>query len=773
MLARTPGTRLTPSWFERLKDQIFSQLGWLDLVVGLAVAAVLAALCVEYSGWRIPRYRAGDRAEQSWAAPREYLLRDDQATELKKAQAVGSVRPVFDLDPNIEAAVVAELRASFSRGRELLARLEQDRAARPAGRADLLRQLQPVFAQIKSDRVLDMLREQGLSKPLEDQLVAAVRQAYGVGVANTRDHVSRFETRGLVLRDIVSGEEQTVTDVSTIRDLRQARSALRQSEAALARFFERDRREIVQFVETLVLPNVAYNISETETRRRRASQQVDPVVVRIVKGKALVRRAEQLTAGQAGLLEQIWELERPARHWARWLGIFLLVGALLYLLWRYFIFHQTRHRKIRNHYVLVTLVLAGTLAISRLVIFVATVVAQSLSSETLTAPIELYYFIPAAFGAMLVMLLVDAQVAIFFSIISSLLLGVQTGSLYLLTYSVVGSLASIYSLNQYRERSALIRAGTVVGLANIFSIVAFDMISNAARSELLSLQSVGGLVSGLLAAMLASLVLPILESIFNITTDIRLLELSNLNKPILRKLALEAPGTYHHSILVGTLGEAAAEAIGANSLLVRVGAYYHDIGKIRKPEYYVENQAYCGNKHETLSPSMSSLIIASHVRDGLEMAEELKIPQKIRDMIPQHHGTKLMTYFYQKARDEVGDKSPELNESDFRYPGPKPQSKEAAILMIADQVEAASRTLADPNPDQVRELIKRLINTTIEDGQLDECDITIKELDLMIDGFQRILSGIFHHRITYPGYDFNKGVKAAPQTAAAENSRVQ
>jgi putative nucleotidyltransferase with HDIG domain len=209
---------------------------------------------------------------------------------------------------------------------------------------------------------------------------------------------------------------------------------------------------------------------------------------------------------------------------------------------------------------------------------------------------------------------------------------------------------------------------------------------------------------------------------------------------------------------VGTLSEAAAEAVEANSLLARVGAYYHDIGKLRKPEYYVENQIYIGNKHEDLSPNMSSLILASHVKDGLALADEISLTPAVRDLIPQHHGTKLMMYFYQKAKQASEGENREVNEEDFRYPGPKPQSREAAILMLADQVEAASRTLQDPGPRQIRELIRRLIQATIEDRQFDECDITTRDLNQITSAFERVITGMYHHRIEYPGFDFNKQV---------------
>jgi putative nucleotidyltransferase with HDIG domain len=262
-------------------------------------------------------------------------------------------------------------------------------------------------------------------------------------------------------------------------------------------------------------------------------------------------------------------------------------------------------------------------------------------------------------------------------------------------------------------------------------------------------------ISAMLSAAIASVLSPFLEWWFNITTDIKLLELSNLDLPVLRQLALEAPGTYHHSIVMGTIAEAAAEKVGANPVFLRVAALYHDIGKIRKSEYYVENQREF-NKHDTLNPRMSALVIINHVKEGLEVAKMLRLPSEIADMVPQHHGTRLITYFYKKAKDMENPEMEEVKEEDYRYPGPKPQSKEGAILMLADATEAASRTLTDPSPMRIRNMVNTLFRAIFEDGQLDESNLTMKDLNIIADAFVRKLESVFHHRIAYPGYEFNK-----------------
>jgi cyclic-di-AMP phosphodiesterase PgpH len=246
--------------------------------------------------------------------------------------------------------------------------------------------------------------------------------------------------------------------------------------------------------------------------------------------------------------------------------------------------------------------------------------------------------------------------------------------------------------------------------------------------------------------------LPFFETLFDIATDIKLLELLDPNQPLLKELVYKSPGTYHHSIVIGNLAEAAAESIGENPLLARVGAYYHDVGKIRKPEYFIENQRIAENKHDRLMPSMSSLIIASHVKDGVEVAREHKLPSEVIEIIQQHHGTSLITYFYQKAKDL--QPYVKIAEEDYRYPGPRPGTKVAAIVMLSDSVEAASRTLEDPTPQRIQALTNSVITRIFLDDQLSMCDLTLKDLRVIARSFNLILTGIFHHRIDYPGKEF-------------------
>jgi len=322
-------------------------------------------------------------------------------------------------------------------------------------------------------------------------------------------------------------------------------------------------------------------------------------------------------------------------------------------------------------------------------------------------------------------------------------------SLVMALYFLVGSLVGAYMLTYCTQRSRIIKAGVIVGLSNAFLILCFKLM----EGTLFATEAIGDLLYGTLGGILSGVIVagltPLVEAVFNYTTDIKLLELANLDHPALRELILRAPGSYHHSIVVSSLSEAAAKSIHCNPLLARVSAYFHDIGRIRVPQYFVENQGG-ESLHERLSPRLSSLIIGSHVKEGAEIARKYRLPHPIVDVILQHHGTSLIKYFYEKAKEKERPDIDPVKEGDFRYPGPRPQTREAGIVMLADAVEAACRSLTDPTPAQITGTVSKIIEGIFSDGQLDECMLTLRDLHEISSTFHRVLSGIFHRRVDYP-----------------------
>ncbi len=396
----------------------------------------------------------------------------------------------------------------------------------------------------------------------------------------------------------------------------------------------------------------------------------------------------------------------------------------------------------------VILVVLGTVRLGEML-------ATSVSFHSPHLPLRsLMYAAPGALAGVLLAVLFNARLAFAGSLAVSILATFMMGGsgpprfeFFLFTF--MGCLVGAFGIVGQQERTGFFKAGALVAVANAVTLLGFRLLYGFDPAWPYELAA--GLANGLIVGILATGLLPLLEYLFDAATDFKLLELANLNQPLLKHLILTAPGTYHHSIVVGTLAEAAAEAIGANPLLCRVGAHYHDIGKVKKPGYFIENHRGASSRHAKLAPHLSSLVVMSHVRDGVELAEAHGLPRAIVDLIPQHHGTRLVSFFYQKAREATDPNLEAVAEETYRYPGPKPQTREAAILMLADAAEAATRTLEEPTPARIQGLVQTLTNAIFVDGQLDECDLTLRDLHRIAKSFVRVLTGMFHARVDYPG----------------------
>jgi hypothetical protein len=406
--------------------------------------------------------------------------------------------------------------------------------------------------------------------------------------------------------------------------------------------------------------------------------------------------------------------------------------------------------------------------------FTAEEVARGFHAFTSRA---LLYAMPVACGAMLISIFQGLPVAIAFSLVISVLASLITGGrVEFFVYFFISSLVAAFGVRSCSERGILIKTGLKVGLIHIILSLSIEMIYGSLYTTEALMAAAFGLLGGILMGIIATGILPLVEMSFGFTTDIKLLELGNLDQPLLRELMVQAPGTYHHSVIISNMVEATAKAVDANPLLAKVSAYYHDIGKMKKPLYFIENQIWGENRHEKLAPSMSSLILISHTKDGVDLAKKNKLGREITDIIHQHHGTSLITYFYQKAKERMvakGKKSAEVDEENFRYPGPKPQTKEAGLVMLADMVEAASRSLVDPTPSRIKGMVQKIMNKAFSDGQLDECELTLKDLNEIAKSFNKTLSGIFHQRIEYPEVPVGtskKGIDGSTDQISPEDS---
>lgn len=501
------------------------------------------------------------------------------------------------------------------------------------------------------------------------------------------------------------------------------------------------KEAIVELARYAVIQNVFFDIDATEEKRQQARDAIEPV--RILQGQIIVSEGDLITSDIHRQLTLVGLLNNE--NWIQpFVGLLLLIFILLAVLIYYFQEGIPKNRP-RNTYVL----------IFGIIFSITIVLMKMISLFQQIEYSEIGFIVPIAMGPILVKLLINERVSIvssiIFAICGSLIFNEGiTGALNFSIgiYFLFSSLAAVLFLGKYNRRGKILQAGLFVSLVNIVIIAAMLLLKNGTYTELeIGSYIIMAVVSGIIAAVLSIGLLPFFEAGFGILSTMRLIELSNPNHPLLRKILTDTPGTYHHSVMVANLSDAACEAIGANGLLARVASYYHDIGKTKRPQFFIENQMNIENPHDKIAPQLSKNIIIAHATDGAEYLRKHKMPKEFIDIAEQHHGTTLLKYFYHKANEQAEH---EIPESEYRYPGPKAQTKESAIIGIADSVEAAVRSLPNPTPEKIKVLVSNIISDRLQDGQFNECDITLRELDIVAKTLCETLQGFFHSRIEYP-----------------------
>ena len=708
--------------------------------------------------------KPGSIARRDVVAPRDLIVPDAAATERRRAEAAAEVSSVYDWDAEAPARVERDLRRCFESARAV-----------PRRRGAVTPAVREAFDLPIGDEALSALARLGFSASLEDRLVAAGQDLYRGGVVDNRQTLLDNRASGIQLHEPGTGREARRKDVSEVVEYgAQAKAALAEklSDTMLT---PRERGEVAAFLAATLRPNLSYDAAATAERRAEAMRSVETVLTKIPRGKVIVRKGDEITPRAAQWIDAARASAGDPSSWVKVAGTALLqTGAAL-------VFWLDARRQRRRRRERAPEVVYGSVLATGIVFAVLTrgafALAQTLSTslEGATWASHSYYAIPFAAGPIVASLVAGMGPALLFAAVHAIGAGLLMGqSFAFILFALVGSLAGIFGLGRVRSRSVLLVMGAVVAAANLVSISAISFLNAEPRGWDFGGDVLGALAGAWFVAMLVAVILPIFEHAFHLTTDIRLLELSNQNLPLLRTLALEAPGTYQHSLMLGTLAEAAAEAVGADAMLARVAGYYHDIGKIRMPEYFIENQPKGANRHDKLEPSMSALIIASHVREGAEMGRKARLPEPILAAIREHHGTKKIHYFYQKALTRSDPAQGLVRDTDYRHAGPRPSTRVNGILMICDAVEAASRTLIDPTPAKIRSMIQTIVDDCLRDGQFDDCDLTMRDLAVIGDALERTVSTAYHHRIDYPGFEFNPErarrrageSPAAPETAA-------
>jgi putative nucleotidyltransferase with HDIG domain len=694
----------------------------------------------------------GTPAVGTFRAPRDYEFVDVEATARIREEAAAAAPQVWDYDEGAPEDEVARLRSAFQAARQALAEAERVPAPR---RPDALQAAADAF----QARIPGLLRPEDAAalgraryaEPVEQRVAALVAHGLTGMVVEDRDRLLADREWGLVARPLRGGApqgERLVREPSLVRDLRSARGDLRRDGAGLPAAWPAALREsVVRTAGQLLRPTLSFNLAESVRRQRDAADRVKASVVQVRRGEVVVADGERIERRHLVVFRGIQAQTRPGELLAVRVGGGLLVVLLVLVLWR-----QARgagFRPSRRDALLLAGLFLGTLGLAAAGLSAGEALHERFPRFS---PEAFYHLVPLAAGAMLARALLSAEVALRFAVASGVAVGLLAGhSLFFAVQAVLTAVAASGLATRGRDRTGLVEAGALVGVLAAALAVAAQLFTGRGLSDAAAPAGFAFLGGALLLPALVAVLLPIAERALGYVTDVRLLELANLSHPALKDLIVQAPGTYHHSVVLGTLAEAAAPAAGASPLLARVCAYYHDIGKIRNPSYFSENQR-SDNRLEQLAPSMSALIVKRHVADGIELARRWKLPAPVLDVIAQHHGTRFVSYFWAKARRRAEEGSgpwddpAAVDEELFRYPGPRPRTREAALVMIADVAEASARAQPELPPERIGALVAKRVDELLAEGQLDECPMTLLELRGAAQAMGRALEGVHRAR---------------------------
>jgi putative nucleotidyltransferase with HDIG domain len=764
---------MNPERRKKPVDNLFKlgrQAQWALLFIAISVFSILL-----YPSLIVKKhtYNVGDVVERDIKAPEDFFIEDKAATEINRKTVVDKVLTVYDLNPELAGSITDRIYAAFEELQLLFASREYKDSATMQALDDFSDETTVMPTNIQQEEkefqdqvwqkkkhfeeVLDISISTGayrilyyekFSRKISDLIIQIITEVMNNGIVANKEVLLKNSESGITLRSIGTGKEQTIHNLRRFYGPDQAKTMVRIIGQPLLEEMRYSLINlVVDFSQRLLQPNISLNQNETEKRKKEAAESIKPILYKIKAGEMLLREGEIVTAVDIVKLNAIEEQSEQGAVFITSTGAAILLLCLLLIAYNLTIRYRKHFTTDRNKNLLfIVCMFTAMLIFAKF----AAVLADTWAPETpFSIPAaSLFYGIPLAYGAMVVCLFLGVEIALSFAMITAVCTAILfQNRLELFIYFLLNSIMAAYWVQHCRERKVIIKAGAKIGLLSIVLALAIDLYLNDFSGLKLPWDCTFAFMGGITAGVITVGIAPLVEIGFHYTTDITLLELANLDRPLLRRLMLEAPGTYHHSVIVGSLVEAAASEIGANPLLAKVCGYYHDIGKINKPLYFIENQTNGRNKHDKLAPSMSSLILIAHRKDGVEIAKQNKLGQVIINTIEQHHGTSLISYFYEKAKQLRGEEN--VNIDDFRYPGPRPQTKEAGLVMLADVVEAASRTLENPTPSRIQGLVQNLVNKIFSDGQLDDCELTLKDLHRIAKSFHKILNGIHHHRIEY------------------------
>jgi len=674
-------------------------------------------------------YREGDIADVDVIAPFTfYVPYSEQEIEINKSKAALNVPPVYRENDQATKHLPDDLRNYIEMIGEVAGRdtLSEDE------RIALILEMSPSLGE-ESAR---LLLSSSVRRRILDGALRLQAQLLEKGIINNAAPLRRSNYPHIT---VLTEEGEKLAPTTYLVEQNQLENIIL-SEGK--KIFDRDDEAVKLFYDVLrshLMPNLIYDMDEHRARRDEAEKSVAKMF-KVSENERIIAKHDKVTQDQVDMLKALEEkranLELEASFWKRGFLFFskglritvllLLLGLALYRLRPDLILE-------RDKLTLIYMIILFYLLFTALVIKV---------------PLLNPYLVPVAFVSLVATAFFGVMTSVMFTLFAAMLLVTHTDLPASHAFiSLLAGTTAIISIAQLRERRNFYTIFLYISIAYIIGITGFSTVQGFTAADFL-LRSLWGITNAFVCTILVMFLLPIFESLFDVTTNFTLMELSDLNRPLLKRLIIEAPGTYHHALMTGNLVEAVAGDVRANSLLARVGAYYHDIGKLAKPEYFFENKGDNINKHEKLTPTMSALILASHVKEGVELAKKEKLPKVVIDAIKEHHGTTVMAYFYQKALEY--DSHDSVNIDDFRYPGPRPRSKETALIMLADSAEAAVRSLREPTAPRIRAIVSKIIEARMNDGELDQSSLTLNDIAIIREKYIKLLTGVFHPRISYP-----------------------
>lgn len=689
------------------------------VLIRLLIAIItFAAVFVILSATSVPQQHAldvGQIAPATIKAPRDIV--DQYSTDIKIEEARDNVSDKYTQDDNITDEVVQNTEGFYA----LLDSVREKGEAEKKRKQELAGE-SASFVPYDTD-FLDKMQEEMDSLFTKGEISALLE-------LDQEEYLAVLDKAKTLLDDAMEAGVKESALEDTVSSLKQ------QLLSTINNFSEDQQKVGMGILSSMLRENFFYDAQTTDASRDAAEASVD--VDMYMQDENIVREGERITDAQYEMLKSLGMVADSEANYERYIALFA-IEFLLFLVFAFYL--ATAHQNVISSPKLL-LTLSAIAVISLLVSWGGSLIH--------------HFIAPVYFSAFICVMMVEKKsLALVFNAMLSILVATmflrfgETVAIQVLISSLIAGAVTVILFKRLTQRATLMIAGLLSGLAVGAVYVIFALINYEAWMDML-LYAGMGLASGLVASVLAIGTLPMWEAVFRMLTPMKLLEIANPNQPLLKQLLNEAPGTYHHSIMVGNMAERAAEAIGANSLIVRAGAYYHDIGKLKRPYFFVENQQGRNNPHDNIKPDLSTQIITSHLTDGVELVKKAKLPPVIVDMVREHHGDTAVMYFYHKAKNAAANPD-EVRMDDFRYLGRPPVSKESAILMLADSVEAAVRSIDSPSAASVREMIDKIVKSRMDGGQLSDCDLTMREIKKISDSFMTALVGLYHERVEYPG----------------------